>query len=75
MSPYHFARLFTQATGQSPHQFIMRCRIDAAKKMLSESQRSIADIAAEVGYKNQSYFSTRFAQLAGMPPVAFRACH
>jgi AraC family transcriptional regulator len=75
MSPYHFARLFTQATGQSPHQFIMRCRIDAAKKMLTESQRSIADIAAEVGYKSQSYFSTRFALLAGMPPVVFRACH
>jgi AraC family transcriptional regulator len=73
MSPFHFARMFRQSTNESPHQFIMRCRIDAAKKLLIESDRSIADIAFDVGYKSQSYFTTRFALLAGMTPAAFRA--
>jgi AraC family transcriptional regulator len=72
MSPFHFARMFKHSTNESPHQFIMRCRIEAAKKMLIESERSIADIAFEVGYKSQSYFTTRFALLAGMTPAAFR---
>ncbi|MGO4380992.1 helix-turn-helix domain-containing protein [Pseudoduganella sp. RAF53_2] len=73
ISPFHFARLFKQATGESPHQRIMRCRIDAAKRMLLESDKPISDIAFEVGYKSQSYFTTRFALLAGMPPAAYRA--
>ncbi|HEY1147726.1 MAG TPA: AraC family transcriptional regulator [Pseudoduganella sp.] len=73
ISPYHFARMFKQATGESPHQFIMRCRIDAAKRMLAESDKAISDIAFEVGYRSQSYFTTRFSMLAGMPPAAYRA--
>jgi len=73
ISPFHFARMFKQATGESPHQFIMRCRIDAAKRMLAESDKAISDIAFEVGYRSQSYFTTRFSMLAGMPPAAYRA--
>jgi len=73
MSPYHFARLFKQATGESPHQFIMRRRIEMAKKMLAESDRSVAEVAFEVGYKSQSYFTTRFTRYTGMPPAAYRA--
>lgn len=72
MSPYHFARMFKHSTQESPHQFIMRCRIEAAKKLLIESDNSIADIAFDVGYKSQSYFTTRFALLVGMTPAAFR---
>ncbi len=72
MSPYHFARMFKHSTRESPHQFIMRCRIESAKKMLIESDKTIADIAFEVGYKSQSYFTTRFALLVGMTPAAFR---
>ncbi|MRX07383.1 helix-turn-helix domain-containing protein [Pseudoduganella sp. FT25W] len=72
MSPYHFARMFKHSMQESPHQFIMRCRIESAKKMLIESDKSIADIAFDVGYKSQSYFTTRFALLVGVTPAAFR---
>jgi AraC family transcriptional regulator len=72
MSPYHFARMFRHSAGESPHQFIMRCRIESAKKLLIEGNMCIADIACEVGYKSQSYFTTRFALLVGMTPAAFR---
>jgi AraC family transcriptional regulator len=74
MSPFHFARMFKHSTGESPHQFIMRCRIEAAKKMLIEDDMAIADVAFEVGYKSQSYFTTRFALLVGMTPAVFRGC-
>jgi AraC family transcriptional regulator len=72
MSPFHFARMFKHSTGESPHQFIMRCRVEAAKKLLVESDMPIADISFAVGYKNQSYFTTRFAILVGMTPAVFR---
>jgi AraC family transcriptional regulator len=72
MSPFHFARMFKQSMQESPQQYIMRCRIESAKKLLIESEKSIADIAFEVGYKSQSYFTTRFALLVGMTPAVFR---
>lgn len=75
MSPFHFARMFKHSTGETPHQFIMRCRIDVAKRLLIEGERGIADIALEVGYKSQSYFTTRFAQFVGATPAAFRTAH
>lgn len=75
MSPFHFARMFKHSTGESPHRFIMRCRIDIAKKLLIEGDRGIADIALDVGYKSQSYFTTRFAQFVGATPAAFRTAH
>ena len=73
MSAYHFARMFKQSTGQSPHNYIARCRIDRAKALLSEARVPIADVALEVGYKNQSHFTTCFGRLAGVTPAAFRA--
>ncbi|MRX11781.1 helix-turn-helix domain-containing protein [Pseudoduganella sp. FT25W] len=73
MSPFHFSRMFKHSTSQSPRQYISRYRIEAAKKMLVESDRAIADVALEVGYKSQSHFTTRFALWVGMTPAAFRA--
>ena len=73
MSPYHFARMFRESTGQSPHRYIVRCRIERAKALLAEARLPISDVAAEVGYKSQSHFTTRFARLAGVTPGAFRA--
>src|SRR6266478_6610749 len=73
MSPYHFARMFKQSTGQSPHNYIVRCRIERAKTLLVEAKLPISDVAFEVGYKSQSHFTTCFGRLAGVTPAAFRA--
>lgn len=73
MSAYHFARMFKQSTGQSPHQYIVRCRIERAKALLSEAKLPISDIACKVGYRSQSHFTTCFGRLAGVTPGAFRA--
>ena len=73
MSAYHFARMFKQSTGQSPHNYIVRCRIERAKALLVEDRWPISDIALEVGYKSQSHFTVCFGRLAGVTPAAFRA--
>ena len=73
MSPSHFTRLFKLATGLAPHQYIMQKRIEAAKKLLSETEISIAQIALEIGFQSQSRFTTLFRQLTGTTPRAYRA--
>ena len=50
MSPYHFARLFKQATGVSPRQFVIRRRIEAAKILLAARRQSIGEVALAVGF-------------------------
>jgi len=51
MSAYHFARMFRQSTGVSPHNYIVRCRMERAKALLAEARLPISDVAFEVGYK------------------------
>ena len=72
MSPSHFTRQFGLATGLSPHQYIMQKRIEAAKKLLSETEIAIAQIALEIGFQSQSRFTTLFRQLTGTTPRAYR---
>jgi AraC family transcriptional regulator len=73
MSAFHFARMFRHATGDSPHQYIVRCRVNRAKELLAETKLPITDVAFEVGYKTQSHFTTCFGRLVGVTPAAFRA--
>jgi AraC family transcriptional regulator len=72
ISPSHFARLFKLATGLAPHQYIMQKRVEAAKKLLSETETPIAQIALEIGFQSQSRFTTLFRQLTGTTPRAYR---
>jgi len=73
MSAYHFARMFKDSTGYSPHQYIVQCRVNRAKELLVDTKLPITDVAFEVGYRTQSHFTTAFGRLAGMTPAAFRA--
>jgi len=72
MSPSHFTRQFKLATTLAPHQYIMQKRIEAAKKLLSETEIPIAQIALEIGFQSQSRFTTLFRQLTGTTPRAYR---
>src|SRR5256712_12604701 len=51
MSPYHFARLFKQSTGVSPHRSLVRRRIEQARALLTTETLSIAEIARAVGFR------------------------
>jgi AraC-like DNA-binding protein len=72
LSPFHFNRLFAQAFGETPHEFVTRMRIEAAKKLLLAENRSVTDICFDVGYQSLGSFSLRFRSLTGLSPVAFR---
>lgn len=71
-SPYHFACLFRQATGESPHQFVLRQRIERAQRLLKERDVPLAHVAVESGFANQSHFTQTFKQHLGLTPRAYR---
>ncbi|BAZ69664.1 putative transcriptional regulator [Fischerella sp. NIES-4106] len=71
MSQYYFARMFKQSTGYSPYQYLIKCRIKHAQKLLMQNQQSIANIALQVGFANQSQFGRHFKRLTGVTPKQF----
>jgi AraC family transcriptional regulator len=73
ISPYHFARLFKNSTGLSPHQYVIARRVERAKGLLREGTRlPLAEIAAEVGFADQSHFTRHFKRLVGVTPRQFQ---
>ena len=72
MSPYHFARMFKQSIGCTPHQYLVRQRLSKAKELLRASDLAIADIGFIVGYKNQSHFAKVFRKHLKVSPTAYR---
>ena len=72
MSPAHFARLFKGATGQTPHQYVITCRMERAKQLLTETTLPLHDIGARVGYADQSHFTALFRQYVATTPKAHR---
>ena len=71
-SQFHFARLFRKATGLSPYQFLLRCRIDRAAALLRTTDLSIDEIAFRVGFGSASQLSAHFRRRTGATPAAFR---
>lgn len=71
-SSYHFARLFRQTTGESPHQFVLRQRIERAQGLLKERDIPLVRVAIESGFANQSHFTQAFKRYLGLTPRAYR---
>ena len=71
-SPAHFARLFRQATGRTPHQYLIMRRIERAKRLLTESALPIIDIGHQVGFTDQSYFTAVFRKHVAATPKTYR---
>jgi AraC family transcriptional regulator of arabinose operon len=72
LSVSRFAHLFREQLGVSPQQFVERRRLDAACRLLELTTRPIASVAAEVGYPDPLYFSTRLRLYTGKSPTAYR---
>jgi AraC family transcriptional regulator len=72
LSAYHFARLFRRTTGESPHQFVLRKRLEAAKRLLRETELPLSQIAVAVGFPNQSHFTQVFREHQGLTPRRYR---
>jgi AraC family transcriptional regulator len=71
-SPYHFARLFRQTMGESPHQFVLQQRIKRAQCLLKETDVPLAHVALESGFANQSYLTQVFKRHLGLTPRTYR---
>ncbi len=71
-SPYHFARLFRRTTGESPHQFVLRQRIEKAQYLLRETNTPLAYIALESGFASQSHMTRIFKRYLEITPKAYR---
>jgi AraC family transcriptional regulator len=72
LSMFHFARMFKQATGLTPHQYILRSRLTQAKQLLTTSSDPVADVAYRVGFYDQSHFTAHFKRAFGLTPRIFR---
>jgi AraC family transcriptional regulator len=68
MSRHHFARLFKQSVGVSPHQYVIQQRVNRAKQLLLRGELSVAEVAYQVGFANQSHLSRHFKRLLGVTP-------
>jgi len=73
LDPFTFGRSFKQSTGMTPHQYVIRCRLRRAMKLLRRESLSLADIALDVGCSCQSHLTTLFRKHLGTTPGALRA--
>jgi AraC-like DNA-binding protein len=72
MSPYHFLRVFKDTYGETPNEFLIRHRVEQAKKMLITENFSVSEICEKVGYASLGSFSSLFLKKTGMAPTLYR---
>jgi AraC-like DNA-binding protein len=65
-------RRFRTATGTTPHQYVLQCRIAEAKRLLGEEDQPIKSIAMQLGYRDVYFFSRQFRLITGVPPAMYR---
>lgn len=73
MSVGHFQRSFKQAYGETPYNHLMTRRIERAMALLRNTDLSVTDVCMEVGCTSLGSFSSRFTELVGETPSAYRA--
>lgn len=71
-SRYHFARAFRVAYGHSPGRYLALRRVERAQELLRTTALSVTEVCHTVGFTSLGSFSSRFAELTGVPPSAFR---
>jgi len=72
LTPFHFARAFKASTGLSPHAYVVRCRIEEAKRLLTTSTLPVSEIARRSGFRGSGQLATRFRAVTGNTPSTFR---
>src|ERR1700675_4814325 len=72
LSTAHFARMFRKSTGETPHQFVLRQRIERAKAMLRAPDARVLDVAVACGFRTQQHFAQVFRDVFGVSPTEYR---
>lgn len=75
LSSDHFMQAFKAATGHSPYRMASEMRIGEAKRLLLETNRTMTQIALDLGFSSSAHFSNRFNELAGMSPSRWRKAY
>lgn len=71
-TPSYFARVFKQVTGETPHRYVERVRLDHARTLLERTDLPVATIASELGYHSHSHFTRQFRTMLGTTPDHLR---
>ena len=72
LSTAHFARMFRRSTGETPHQYVLRQKIERAKAMLTAPAARVLDVAVACGFKTQQHFAQVFRGICGVSPTEYR---
>src|ERR1700737_3212548 len=72
LSTAHFSRMFRRSTGESPHHFVLRHRVERAKEMLRVAEARVLDVAVGCGFKTQQHFARVFRRMGGVSPTEYR---
>jgi AraC-like DNA-binding protein len=72
LSRAHFSQMFRKSTCQSPHQFVLRHRVERAKEILRTEEVRVLDVAIACGFKTQQHFARVFRQMCGISPGEYR---
>ena len=75
LSKFHFARVFKAAIGLTPHKYVQKRRIERAAAVLQREDASIAQVAQQFEFTDQSHFTRVFKQVKGMTPKTFIQQH
>lgn len=73
LSTRYFSRAFHKATGRSPRDYIIECRLRRARVLIETTDHSLADIALECGFSSHAHMTSQFAMRLGVTPSALRA--
>jgi len=72
MSTFHFAREFKRTTGTTPHQYLIKFRVERAKALLAGSEIPLVEVSSRSGFSHQSHFTRLFRRLTGTTPQSYR---
>ena len=72
LSACYFSQMFRKSTGETPHQFLLRHRIERAKKMLLDAGTRVLDVAVACGFRTQQHFARVFRRMCGATPTEYR---
>jgi AraC-like DNA-binding protein len=75
LSRFHFAKTYRALTGHAPIQDFIQLKMAHACRLLDEGEQSIREVAEQLGYEDQYYFSRLFRKAVGMAPSHYRALH
>ncbi|HMV43530.1 MAG TPA: AraC family transcriptional regulator, partial [Leptospiraceae bacterium] len=73
MSKFYFLKEFKKATGITPYQYILKIKLEEAKRFLQETEKSLVEISLELGFSDQSHFTRTFTKQFGITPGVYKS--